>query len=246
MIKLILTYNDPEYGNGEQEDLTYNTAEVLGKIGDPFSIPNILELIKSKNELIRWNGIYALQIFAQLNYAKELEVAVVPLIEALKDNNENVRATASEALGYMKDERAVLPIINLLDDDVEFVKEQAVLSLVELGDKRAVEPLIKRLESEDDEDIMVKIIEALGHINDERALQPLIKKFDIENNDDIKYAIITELGHMKDKRAIEFLTSRLLEEDEDSDIYCAILCSIDEINGIIDENYEPIISQQKM
>jgi|GEM_PF-3043553 len=244
LIKLILTYNDPDYGDGEQEDITYNAAEVLGTIGDPFSIPNILELIKSKNELIRWNGLHALQIFAQFNYTKELEVAVVTLIEALQDKDENVRVTASEVLGYLKDERAVLPIINLLDDEDELVREQAVLSLVELGDIRAVEPLIKRLELEEDNDIMIAIIEALGHMKDERALQPLIYKFDRKADDVIKYAIITELGHMKDKRAIEFLTSRLSGEEEDSDIYCAIICSIDEINGIIDENYKPIVPTQ--
>ena len=102
LIKLILTYNDSDYGNGEHEDLTYNAAGVLGAIGDPFSIPSILELIRSKNELIRWNGLYALQFFAQLNYTKELEVVVVPLIEALVDKDENVRVTAAEALGYLE------------------------------------------------------------------------------------------------------------------------------------------------
>ena len=109
-----------------------------------------------------------------------------------------------------------------------------------MKDERALKPLIKRLESEDNEELLLTIIENLGRMKDERALQPLINKFDREDDDDIKYAIITELGHMKDKRAIDFLELRLSGEEEDSDIYDAIMCSIDEINGIIDENYDPI------
>lgn len=274
LIKLILMYTDSD--DGQQESLTFNSAELLGTISDPLSIPRIIELIKSDNDLIRWNGVYALQCFAKSKYIKELEVAVIPLIDILKLKDEIVRPDAAEALGYLKDERAVQPLIELLCDDDALVRNQAILSLSTLGDKRAVEPLINRIELEDDEDIVMAVIEALGHLKDERALQPLIKrlesedneellltiienlgrmkderalqplinKFDREDDDDIKYAIITELGHMKDKRAIDFLESRLSGEEEDSDIYDAIMCSIDEINGIIDENYDPIIQSQ--
>ncbi len=51
--------------------------------------------------------------------------AVLPLIEALKDEDEDVRKEAAEALGELEDKRAVVPLIEALkDEDVEMSEKR--------------------------------------------------------------------------------------------------------------------------
>ena len=53
------------------------------------------------------------------------EPAVEPLIEALKDKDQDVRWEAALALGNIGDERAVEPLIEALKDEDEDVREAA-------------------------------------------------------------------------------------------------------------------------
>jgi HEAT repeat protein len=67
--------------------------------------------------------------------------AVEPLINALGDEDGNVRCHSAEVLGNIGDARAVDPLIEALADENEDVCSAAVEALGEIGDMRAVEPL---------------------------------------------------------------------------------------------------------
>jgi HEAT repeat protein len=74
-----------------------------------------------------------------LRYKRSIE----PLIQALKDENPDIRASAANALGYIGDIRAVEPLILALNDDLREVRMNAAMALGKIGDSRALQPLIR-------------------------------------------------------------------------------------------------------
>ena len=104
--------------------------------------------------------------------------AVEPLIAALRDENEDVRERAAEALGQIGDARAVEPLIAALRDKNEDVRRRAVEGLVRSG-ARSVEPLIAALRDEN-EDVRRSVEHALAGIGAD-SVEPLIAALRDEN-----------------------------------------------------------------
>ena len=75
----------------------------------------------------------------------EKKSLVDPIIAALRDKNENVRAAAAAALGELGDLSAVLPLCVALKDLSDTVRAAAAGALGKLKDHRAFEPLIGAL-----------------------------------------------------------------------------------------------------
>jgi len=98
--------------------------------------------------------------------------AVVPLIVALRDNDEYFRENVVRVLGNLGDSNAYESLIMALNDDDEGVREAATEALAGIGDKRAVNSLITSLEDQD-EYVRKGSAFALGVIGDLRAIQPL-------------------------------------------------------------------------
>ena len=80
------------------------------------------------------------------------ENAVVPLIMALEDEDDDVRQDAVYALGMIGDARAVEPLMSKLDEETahnEFywvIGEIIIQVLGDMGDARVIQPLIEILE----------------------------------------------------------------------------------------------------
>jgi len=102
------------------------------------------------------------------------EIALVPLVKALSDEDRDIRKDAASALGEIDDERAVEPLIKALSDDNWLVRSTAARVLGFFSDARAVESLIRALGDEHD-DVRDDAASALGKIGDARAVVPLIK-----------------------------------------------------------------------
>lgn len=109
---------------------------------------------------------------SKLGYIKD-ERAVIPLIDALKDQDVYLRESAAEALGHIGDVRAVEPLINTLGDSQTIVKMAAAKALEEIG-KPAVDALITAGLSNKATYIRTGAIELLGKIGDTKAIEPLI------------------------------------------------------------------------
>ncbi len=108
--------------------------------------------------------------------------AVDALIVALKDKNENVRASAAGALGRImqanasrgiRDLRVIEALIAALKDQNFEVRGSAVSALGYTKDPRVVEPLITALKDEN-ERVRMSAAWTLGVIGDPRAVEPLI------------------------------------------------------------------------
>ncbi|MEX2739467.1 MAG: HEAT repeat domain-containing protein [Candidatus Wukongarchaeota archaeon] len=101
----------------------------------------------AKKELIqdlKFDAIYEDVLWALFEIE---EPAVEPLIEALKDEDWNVRWGAVFSLGKMEITKAVDPLIKTLKDENEHVRSESIEALIEIG-KPAVESLIKALKDE--------------------------------------------------------------------------------------------------
>lgn len=147
------------------------------------------------------------------------EPAVSPLIEALKDENPQVRSFAALALGEIRDTKAVEPLIEILDDPSPEVRMNAAYSLGQIGDVKAVEPLIKLLKDENGEVVRFTVI-ALGLLKDQRATEPICEVMDRddarirnEDNPDIRQEAVNALGEIGDPSCIDTLLG-LLDDKE--------------------------------
>lgn len=175
--------------------------EVLVKIGEPAVEPLIL-VMKDTNKYVRR---YAAEAIGQIGDKRGIE----PLIDALRDEDENVRTNASWALKTMKwkpeenesqayyllannkwdklvklGKPAVKPLIEALNGKHGNVQWDAAEALGKIGDKRCVESLIQALDNEDHV-VRKKAAEALELIGDERGIEPLIDLL-CDENEDIK------------------------------------------------------------
>jgi len=104
-------------------------------------IDNGVEKTVSRGEFAQlWTG------YILINSSEDM--VVEPHIDALKDEDSDVREGAAEALGEIGDKRAVEPLILALKDEDWIVREGATGALGEIGDERAVEPLTEALKDE--------------------------------------------------------------------------------------------------
>ncbi len=129
------------------------------------------------------------------------------LIHALKDDAENVRKEAMNALERIGDTRATEPLIELFQDPDITIQEEAITALGRIQDKKAVQPLIQTLNNQHI-GIRWKAAEALGKIGDPKATEALIQTLH-DPDRTIQEEAITALGRIQDKKAVQPLIQNL-------------------------------------
>lgn len=94
------------------------------------------------------------------------------LVDALQDENGDVRHAAVSSLGHLKDRYTVEPLIAALRDESARVRKEAIRALGAIGDKRAAGPVANMLL---DKDVPVRRDAALvlGKFRDRCAVEPL-------------------------------------------------------------------------
>jgi len=138
------------------------------------------------------------------------EVSIEQLIEALGDEDSNVREKTAMALGQIGDARAVEPLIEVLWDKDISVRWCAAAALGIIGDSRAIEPLIKALG--DKNDIVRKnAANALGIIG-EPATEALFKALE-DKNRDVRINAAKALGCIDEPNVVEFLIGALKDKN---------------------------------
>lgn len=101
-----------------------------------------IQKLTDKDKHVRRNTAIALR-YARINELRGNEQVVSPLIQALKNEDSNVRYNVANILGEIGDERAVKPLIHALEDNNRFVRSSAagalVKCLISQGDSLAKE-----------------------------------------------------------------------------------------------------------
>ena len=136
-------------------------------------------------------------------------VAVLPMIDALKNRTDEIRVKVADALGQIGDRRAIVPLIEALDSDP--YKEVKALAAVGLGNmrargenERAVIALTNALSYDDT--TATNAAEALGKIDvsTEDAVQKLILVAMEKNmRETLRIAALTALWRLKPEAATQ-------------------------------------------
>jgi HEAT repeat protein len=162
--------------------------------------------------------------------------AVQPLVDALVDQDKNVRRHAAAALerlgepqwiqwvkghdsdfsrlGASRDVRVLEPLVKALADEGLYLplRAEAAAGLGQLGNARAVEPLLNALVNKHSP-VRGAAAQALGQLGDARAAEPLIKTL-ADQEDYVRGAAAQALGQLGDVRAVEPLIKTLADQKD--------------------------------
>lgn len=128
------------------------------------------ELIERLNNKQNWNLIRARAAYS-LGELKD-STAIVHLINALKDEDNDVRWAAVTALGKIEDPKAVKPLCKMLQDKDRDVRGEALVALGKISDLRAIESirLMSKMESDSNiRSLAIRTIKSIEKSNSEKA-----------------------------------------------------------------------------
>ncbi len=181
------------------EDNLINIADALGNIGDCRAVETLIRIMKKDG--------FNVKVFSKIE-----DMAVDPLVNALKDPDVTVRKNAAKAFLYIRNSLAVEALIETLHDKNRHVRSVAISGLAVQRDTRAVGPLITILKDQNnDKDLRKSAIDALGEIGDSRAVELLIE---VLKDDAFRFEAIEALGKLRDKRAVKLLIGMLKEDNQ--------------------------------
>jgi HEAT repeat protein len=137
-----------------------------------------------------------------------------PLLDAVKDQNANVRRAAVWSLGNIPHSpRAADAIIALMKHDPETdVREAAATALGNSGDPRALELFVAALGATDHA-VRNTAVQMLGIMRDARAVGTLVALL-ADKEPRVRMHAVSSLGQIKDERAVAPLRGLIADDDE--------------------------------
>ncbi|MFA5268958.1 MAG: HEAT repeat domain-containing protein [Methanoregula sp.] len=212
-------------------------SAALRRVGES-SARSILDELNSPDAQARKDAIHAL---GQSLIIREIPAAIPPLIEALFDEDPEIRFLAAKSLRYAKDERTVTPLNACLLDVDPKVRQEAVEGLRRRKDPRILDPLVHCLQddspgvrriaacalgelgdqgardaleqckNDDDRDVRDAAARSLGMLGPDPRTDPHIL---IRSTDPIKRSgALTALGEGRDDADLDLITGALCDED---------------------------------
>jgi HEAT repeat protein len=180
----------------DDDDVRWKAAIALGEIGDPRAIEPLIILLCDEDRFVKSHAALALGAIGEpavnplirvlregdgnLRWGAAIALgkirdprAIEPLIRALADKYENVRAESASSLATMG-KPALGPLLQFLKFSDGPERIEVVAALGELHDTDAIQPLIQMLENAD-EDERKAIADALDAILIP-TIEPLIRK----------------------------------------------------------------------
>ncbi|MDD2754245.1 MAG: HEAT repeat domain-containing protein [Methanothrix sp.] len=134
--------------------------------------------------------------------------AIKSLIQALKDDDANIRMETAKALGFIGDIKAIEPLIQTLTDDDNNVREESIEALRKIG-VPSIEALAKVLKDRDNK-VKKHAVQALGEIRDAKAVESLIQVLNETDSDVLGEAVsaLEKIGMPSVKPLIQALKDR--------------------------------------
>jgi HEAT repeat protein len=139
--------------------------------------------------------------------------ALVPLRAAMADENANVRAWSTDALGQLDDSRALEPLLTALHDGDHHVRYEAAAALGKFGGAAAVEALVGRLHDLD-EDPLVRMTasRALGHLVRGELFPPLVAALD-DSDIEVRCQVLWAIAASGGAHAVETLLAHTRDSE---------------------------------
>lgn len=163
----------------------------LGYIGDPRAIPPLIDMFRHD-----WNDTETITVWQEASIALAAlgDIALLPLLMALRDENTMVRRGVIDALGQLKDMKAVLPLIDMLHDEDPEVRADAAAALSKCGRDQAIKPLLILLTDESSY-VRSHTCHILGDIGDIHVFDNLSKLI-YDADPKVRRAAVINLGKL--------------------------------------------------
>ncbi len=125
-------------------------------------------LVKALNSPYKASRRHAADALGRVGDAR----VVVPLMELLRDPDQQVRSRVADAL-VMIGQPTVEPLMNAMSDASPYARSHAANALGRIGDIRAIDLLVAAL-SDSNGDVRRQSVSALGQFDDNRAIQAVV------------------------------------------------------------------------
>ncbi len=180
------------------------------------TIPILLASLKSTNSEHRYHassGFYVLvsEIINKFGLLRKIEDLIPDLLDALSDNNPNVRENITGILGDLCSEKAVPGLLQALEDSEANVRKQAVYGLMRVKTEIAIPNILKRIEDVNAE-VRWTVIKLIGEQCIELGVPRLIKALEDEDSY-VQESAAKSLGLLKAEVAIPALQKALESEN---------------------------------
>jgi HEAT repeat protein len=129
----------------------------IAALGEP-AVPELLILLLDDDWKVRYRAAEALGMIKS-------HYSIIPLVNALNDQNDHVRYMAAKALGETGDSSATEPLIRRLKDENDYVRRITVISLKKTGGHAGIVAIRGAFEDETSEQVRNAMKDALGEGN---------------------------------------------------------------------------------
>jgi len=187
----------------------------------------LLANLRHEDWTVRKDSAKALREYARLLHGSSDTVILQRLLDALHDNDWEVRWAVAEALAWIGDTSVVPALMEQLGDENWIVRVAVLRALLEINDTRAV-PAITRTLSDKKNLVREAAAEALGELGDPEAVAPLAKAMS-DPEDFVRLSAIQAMGKLRDSRSVAALAKAL--HDQDSHIRWATVIALGQVES---------------
>ncbi len=207
--------------------LKAHVTEALALIGDPSSVPQLLQMLQDPCVAVRANAASGLvRLFDQRAFR--------PLLNALQDEDADVRRYAAVALGELGEAKAVPELMKVLQGwdllvamDAPFV-EAVVETVGKLGEASAVPGLLPLLQSQH-EGVMFKTVLALKKLRSPSAIPALTSLLQAPQPA-LRRRVVETLGHAGDSSLVPVI-GEVLRQDASREVRATAARSLGELKA---------------
>jgi HEAT repeat protein len=204
-------------------------AAALGDLGDPESLPSLVELLDAPESEIRQAALMALGKLGDRRAVRPLihyglhhphskfvawdavvkmgDEAVIDLLDALGHSDDSLVLESVVLVGRIKTPKAVPLLVQVIETRSPLFRSHAAESLGQIGDRRAVPALVSLLKDADPA-VRANATSALIRIPDRQAIDPL-RQMLTDEDADVRLHAIQALAEIGDARAVPDLLERL-------------------------------------
>lgn len=133
----------------------------IAEIGEA-AVPRLIEVLRDEDEDTGFRGQIAL-VLGMIGDKRALDA----LLEAMRQDNADIRWGAARAVARMGDKRSVAPLIEALKDKDMHIRYTAAMLLGDLANGRAIQPLIEAMKDEE-RDVRAEAARALKKLKIEQ------------------------------------------------------------------------------
>ena len=181
------------------DELRFEALIGLGKIGDPESLPTLMQLFNEYPE--------CLEPITALGFYKS-STPVSKLIERLQNPDSLYKEEIVRVLGEIGDPMATKILMELLHDEDRMVRYYSARALYKMGGRDVVQALCSLL-NDPDEWIVINVLDILSKMKDPEAIPALVGQFEVIRDSRLKAIIISSLSTFAEGKLLKTFESGL-------------------------------------